>query len=78
MFKFIMEKYVRPSPMDVMRKELLTAHFAKLEAETGVDYARSVVEYNEARIARLNAHIDEYLKSQAQSDKLAIKDQINV
>ena len=41
-------------------KELREAHMRKLEAESAVEYARSVVAYNEQRIARLHKRLAEH------------------
>jgi hypothetical protein len=38
---------------EVILKEMREAHLRKLEAESGVEYAVSVVQYNEKRIKRL-------------------------
>ena len=38
---------------EVIIKEMREAHLRKLEAESGVEYAVSVVQYNEKRIKRL-------------------------
>ena len=40
--------------------ELAVAQLSKLEAETAVDYAVSVVRYNDTRIARLSKHLAMY------------------
>lgn len=53
-----------PTPLEVIAKELATAHLCKLEAETAVDYAVSVVRYNDTRIKRLEQHISNH-KEQA-------------
>jgi len=53
-----------PTPLEVIAKELATAHLCKLEAETAVDYAVSVVRYNDTRIKRLEQHINNH-KEQA-------------
>lgn len=49
-----------PTPLEVIAKELAVAHLCKLEAETAVDYAVSVVRYNDTRIKRLEQHINQY------------------
>lgn len=51
----------RATLLEIMREELDSAHLEKLKAETAVDYARSVVIYNEQRVARLNERISEYI-----------------
>jgi hypothetical protein len=45
---------------EVIAKELREAHLKKLEAESGVEYAMSVVEYNEQRIKRLQKRLTEH------------------
>jgi len=54
------EPFRKPSPLEVIATELAHAHLEKLEAETAVEYAQSVVDYNVNRIARLNARVEEY------------------
>jgi hypothetical protein len=48
----------QPSQLELITKELAIAHLDKLEAETAVDYAKSVVDYNIARIERLNKYLE--------------------
>lgn len=50
----------RPTPLEVIAAELAVAQLSKLEAETAVDYAVSVVRYNDTRIARLTKHLTAY------------------
>ena len=54
------EPFKKPSPLEVIATELAHAHLEKLEAETAVEYAQSIVDYNVNRIARLNARVEEY------------------
>jgi len=54
------EPFKKPTPLELIAKQLATAHIELLEAEQGVDYANSIVEYNKALIARLNARIEVY------------------
>jgi len=54
------EPFKKPSPLQVIAEELAEAHLAKLQAETGVEYAQSIVDYNVNRITRLNARLEEY------------------
>jgi hypothetical protein len=54
------EPFKKPSPLEMIASELAEAHLAKLEAETAVEYAQSIVDYNVNRITRLNARLDEY------------------
>jgi hypothetical protein len=57
MLTFIKEKFRQRTPLELITWELAQARMAKLEAETGVDYAKSIVDYNNARITRLEAHL---------------------
>jgi hypothetical protein len=54
-----------PTPLEMISKELAIAHLEKLQAETAVDYAVSVVRYNDARIKRLEQHLSQYIKEQS-------------
>jgi len=54
------EPFKKPSPLEVIAAELADAHLEKLNAETAVEYAQSIVDYNVTRIARLNARLEEY------------------
>jgi hypothetical protein len=61
--KFIewLKSYWRtPTPLEMVAKELADAHLEKLQAETAVEYAQSVVNYNKARILRLNSRMENY------------------
>jgi hypothetical protein len=62
MIEYIKSKFRRPTPLEVISRELAEAHLHKLEAETAVDYAKSVVDYNMTMIKRLNLHIAQYTK----------------
>ena len=42
---------------EIIAAELREAHKKKLEAESGVEYARSIVQYNEQRIQRLQKRL---------------------
>ena len=57
MLTFIKNYLRKPTPLEMIAKELAVAHLCKLEAETAVDYAVSVVRYNDTRIARLTKHL---------------------
>jgi hypothetical protein len=46
--------------LEITREELREAQLEKLKAESAADYANSVVAYNEARIERLKARIEEF------------------
>ena len=54
------EPFKKPTPLEMIAAELADAHMEKLEAETAVEYAQSIVDYNVTRIARLNSRLDEY------------------
>jgi hypothetical protein len=58
--KFIKE-LCRPKTInEIIAVELREAHLKKLQAESAVEYARSVVAYNEQRIERLNSRLFEH------------------
>lgn len=57
MLNYIKEHMRQRTPLEMVTQELALAHLAKLEAETAVDYAKSVVAYNDARIKRLEAYL---------------------
>ena len=54
------EPFKKPTPLEVIAAELADAHLEKLEAETGVEFSQSIVDYNTTRITRLNSRLDEY------------------
>jgi hypothetical protein len=54
------EPFKRPTPLEMIATELAEAHMEKLSAETAVEYAQSIVDYNVTRILRLNSRLDEY------------------
>jgi len=54
------EPFKKPTPLEMIAAELADAHLEKLNAETAVEYAQSIVNYNTTRIARLNARLEEY------------------
>lgn len=49
--------FQRITPSDAIAAELAEAEMALLKAETGVEYAQSLVDYNTARIKRLKAYL---------------------
>jgi hypothetical protein len=59
------EKFREPTPLEVVTRELAEATLEKLEAETAVDWAQSVVSYNRVRIERLNEYIAAYSKEKS-------------
>jgi hypothetical protein len=64
MIQMIKRLLTIPTPLEMVAKELVQAQRAKLEAETALDYAHSMVEYNYQRITRLKVRLTE-LKEQA-------------
>ena len=54
------EPFKKPTPLELIAAELAESHLAKLSAETAVEYAQSIVDYNINRIKRLNERLDEY------------------
>ena len=60
LFQLLKEPFKRPTPLEMIAAELSDAHLQKLEAETACEYAQSIVDYNVARIERLNARMEEY------------------
>lgn len=58
--KFIKELFKPKTINEIIAKELREAHLKKLEAESAVEYARSIVQYNEQRIKRLEHRLLEH------------------
>jgi hypothetical protein len=58
--RFIRELLRAKTIREVIAKELREAHMKKLEAESGVEYAMSIVQYNERRIKRLEQRLLEH------------------
>ena len=58
--RFIREVLRSKTIRELIAKELKEAHMKKLEAESGVEYAMSVVQYNERRIKRLEQRLLEH------------------
>ena len=48
-----------PTPLEMAVRELVQAQRSKLEAETALDYAANMVQYNDDRISRLKARLTE-------------------
>ena len=64
-FKETTSKFIREITMvrtirEIIAKELREAHIKKLEAEAAVEYAVSIVQYNEKRIKRLEHRLTEH------------------
>jgi hypothetical protein len=60
LLELLKQPFKQQSPLEMIATELGQAHIEKLNAETAVEYAQSIVDYNINRITRLNARIEEY------------------
>lgn len=60
LMELLKEPFKRPTPLELIATELADAHMEKLNAETAVEYAQSIVDYNVTRIERLNTRLEEY------------------
>jgi len=65
MLEFIKNYMRQPTHMEMVNRELEEAKLEKLEAETAVEYAQSIVQYNTKRIDRLNIYIAEQGKEKS-------------
>ena len=54
-----------PMPLEMAAKELVEAQRGKLEAESAMEYALSMVDYNTQRIKRLRERLEELKGEQA-------------
>lgn len=54
-----------PTALEMAAKELVEAQLAKLKAESAMEYALSVVDYNTQRIKRLRERLEELKGEQA-------------
>jgi hypothetical protein len=61
---FLKDRMRDPTPLERIARELGEAYVEKLEAETALDWASSVVNYNKTRIARLNERLNEHKENQ--------------
>jgi hypothetical protein len=61
---YIRDLFRRRTLLEVVSKEMADARLEKLDAERSVEYAQSVVLYNEKRITRLNKLLAEYTQAQ--------------
>jgi len=64
MISMIKRLLAAPSPLELAARELVQAQRSKLEAESALDYAYSMVMYNDERIERLVRRLKE-MKEQA-------------
>jgi hypothetical protein len=52
---------VKPRPIsEIIEQELREAYLRKMQAETDFEYSRSIVQYNEQRIERLEKRLYEH------------------
>ena len=54
-----------PTPLEMAARELVKAQREKLEAESALDYAANMVNYNNDRIERLKVRLTELQGEQA-------------
>jgi fibronectin type 3 domain-containing protein len=55
------KELMKPKPIsEIIEKEMREAIIKKLEAESAVEYARSIVQYNQQRIERLEKRLHEH------------------
>jgi hypothetical protein len=59
MIKLMKRVLSTPTPLEMAARELVEAQRAKLEAESALDYAANMVNYNNDRIERLVRRLDE-------------------
>ncbi len=64
----LLKIFRKQSLAQVVLNELEDAKRSKLEAESGKEYAESLVAYNDARIKRLTARLDELLEAERRSE----------
>ena len=55
-----------PSPLQVAANELFQAELELLKAETGVEFASSLVTFNKSRVKRLKAYMVEINKEKVE------------
>lgn len=65
MIEFTKRLLAAPTPLEMAACELVKAQREKLEAESALDYAYSIVEYNTQRIERLKRRVTELQGEQA-------------
>jgi len=59
MITMIKRLLATPTPLEMAVRELVQAQRSKLEAETALDYAANMVQYNDDRIVRLKVRLTE-------------------
>lgn len=63
--KYLLSLFRRHTPLELATKELVQAQIGKLEADTAAEYAEAIGLYNQSRIERLKAYINELTKETA-------------
>ena len=58
----VKQLFKRTTSLQIIVNELAEAEMSLLRAETGVEYALSMVTYNKARVKRLKAYVSELSK----------------
>jgi len=58
--KFLKDKFRPMTIREIIVKEIREAHLRKLEAESATEYAKSLAQYNDQRIARLQKRLTEH------------------
>ena len=56
-YNWIKELLAMPTPLQVAARQLATAELELLKAETGVEFASSMVTFNKNQIKRLKSYI---------------------
>ena len=57
--RFLKDYYRDLTPREMIQRELSEAAIQLLEAESGAEYAQSIISFNQARIKRLTARLGE-------------------
>ena len=58
--KFLKDLFRPRTIREIIAKEIKEAHLRKLEAESAAEYARSLAQYNEQRVIRLQKRLTEH------------------
>jgi hypothetical protein len=58
--KFLKDLFRPRTIREIIAKEIKEAHLRKLEAESATEYARSLAQYNEQRVIRLQKRLTEH------------------
>jgi hypothetical protein len=60
----IKQMFKMPTPLQVAANELANAELELLKAETGVEFASSLVTFNKQRVTRLKAYMAAQVKAE--------------